>query len=99
MRLASLFVLAALAAGAASAADVPPSAQTAAPAPQAQPAKPTRTQLSDSDRIICKRKEGVDTRFPGKTECHSKRWWETQANLYRQDMDDNMTHQHGVDSH
>ena len=97
MRVASLFVLTAFLAGAALAADVPP-APPGASAPQAAQAKPSKTQLSDSDRIICKRKEGVNTRFPGKTECHSKHWWETQASIYRQDMDQNMSHQHGVDT-
>ena len=106
MRVASLVFLAALGAGGAALAQDPPASATA-PAPQGAPqtapatppAKPVPPKPSDLDRLICKRKQEMDTRFPGKAECHSKRWWEEQASIYRQDMDSNMSHQHGVDQH
>ncbi|HEY3813556.1 MAG TPA: hypothetical protein VGL66_10040 [Caulobacteraceae bacterium] len=96
MRIVSFLFLAALGASAAvsAAADTPPP-----PASKPQGVASAAPKPSELDRVICKAKEQINTRFPGKKECHSKRWWEEQANLYRQDMDANMSHQHGIDQH
>jgi hypothetical protein len=97
MRVASLLVLVALGAGAAmsaAAADTPP---PPASKPPVQQASASTAKPSDLDRIICHSAEQTGTRLPAKKECHSKREWEEQANLTRQSLDQNATHQQGLD--
>ena len=98
MRVASLLVLAALAAGAATvaAADTPPSKPQVQTSAQQQAAAST-AKPSDLDRIICKSEMATGSRLPAKKECHSKREWDEQATLTRQNLDANATHQQGAD--
>ena len=97
MRVASLLVLAALGAGAAmpAAADTPPPPAK----PPVQQAAASTAKPSDLDRIICHSQDQTGTRLPAKKECHSKREWEEQATLTRQNLDANATHQQGLDQH
>ncbi len=100
MRVASLLVLAALCAGAAlsAAADTPPPPPPPAKPPVQQAAAST-AKPSDLDRIVCHSRDQTGTRLPAKKECHSKREWEEQATLTRQNLDANATHQQGLDQH
>ncbi len=51
-----------------------------------QPA-PATTAKSDSDKLVCKKQEEVGSRLGGKKVCMTKKQWDEQSRLSREDTE------------